>query len=61
MFRIKIKNTLPLNSVTPKRKTQRNAITKINWLMLFREIIVVYSDNHKKTPQMHTMGKTQHY
>jgi hypothetical protein len=27
-------------------KTQHFTITKINWLMLFREIIGVYSQNH---------------
>jgi hypothetical protein len=34
------------NSVRTAKKTQHFAITKINWLMLFKEIIAIYSDNH---------------
>jgi hypothetical protein len=29
-------------------KTQHFTITKINWLTLFKEIIAVYTENHKK-------------
>jgi hypothetical protein len=28
------------------KKTKHFSITKINWLMLLREIIIVYSENH---------------
>jgi hypothetical protein len=36
---------------TPVRTSKRTphfTITKINWLMLFKEIIAVYSQNHAK-------------
>jgi hypothetical protein len=36
------------NSVRTVKKTQHFTITKINLLTLFREIIVVYSEDHKK-------------
>jgi hypothetical protein len=36
------------NSVRTAKKTQHFTITKINSLMLFREIIAVYSENNKK-------------
>jgi hypothetical protein len=36
------------NSVPATKKTQHFTITKINWLMLFREIIAVYSENHTR-------------
>jgi hypothetical protein len=37
------------NSVPTSKKTQRVSIIKINWLMLFREIIAVYSENHMES------------
>jgi hypothetical protein len=36
------------NSVRTAKKTLHFAITKINWLTLFKEIIAVYSENHTK-------------
>jgi hypothetical protein len=36
------------NSVRTSKRTPHFTITKINWLMLFREIITVYSENHAK-------------
>jgi hypothetical protein len=36
------------NSVRTANKTQHFSITKINWLMLFKEIIAVYTENHTK-------------
>jgi hypothetical protein len=37
------------NSVrTSKRTTPHFTITKINWLMQFKAIIAVYSENHAK-------------
>jgi uracil DNA glycosylase len=36
------------NSVLTSKKTQHFSIIKINWLMLLKEIITVYSKNHKK-------------
>jgi hypothetical protein len=35
-------------SVRTAKKTPHFTITKINWLTLFKEIIVIYSDNHMK-------------
>jgi hypothetical protein len=35
-------------SVRTAKKTQPITITKISWLMLFKEIIAVYSENHVK-------------
>jgi hypothetical protein len=37
------------NPVPTSKKTQRLSIARIDWLMLFREIIAVYSENHIKT------------
>jgi hypothetical protein len=34
------------NSVPASEKTQCVSITKISWMMLFKEIIIVYSKNH---------------
>jgi hypothetical protein len=36
------------NSVRTAKKTQLLTITKINCLILFREMIAVYSENHTK-------------
>jgi hypothetical protein len=36
------------NHYSASKKTQPVTITKINWLMLFKEIIPVYSENHMK-------------
>jgi hypothetical protein len=36
------------NSVCTAKKTLHFTITRINWLMLFKEIIAVYSENHMK-------------
>jgi hypothetical protein len=36
------------NSVVASKKTQHFTITKINWLMLRKEIIPVYTENHMK-------------
>jgi hypothetical protein len=36
------------NSVRTSKRTPHFTITNINWLMLFKGIIVVYSDNHIK-------------
>jgi hypothetical protein len=36
------------NSVRTSKRTPTFTITKINWLMLFKEIIAVYSENHAK-------------
>jgi hypothetical protein len=36
------------NSVRTSKRTPHFTITKVNWLMLFREIIAVYSENHAK-------------
>jgi hypothetical protein len=36
------------NSVPTAKKTQHVSIAKTSWLMLFREMIVIYSDNHTK-------------
>jgi hypothetical protein len=36
------------NSVRTSKRTPHFTITKINWLMLFKEIMHVYSKNHTK-------------
>jgi hypothetical protein len=36
------------NSVRTSKRTPNFTIAKINWLMLFKEIIAVYSENHAK-------------
>jgi hypothetical protein len=36
------------NSVRTSKRTQHFTITKITWLMLFKEIIDIYSENHEK-------------
>jgi hypothetical protein len=36
------------NSVHTSKRTPHFTITKINWLMLFKEIITVYSENRAK-------------
>jgi hypothetical protein len=36
------------NSVRTSKRTPHFTITKINWLILFKEIIAVYSKNHAK-------------
>jgi hypothetical protein len=37
------------NSVRTAKKTSHFTITQINWLMLFKEIIAVYTENHTKS------------
>jgi hypothetical protein len=39
------------NSVRTSKRTPYFTITKINWVMLFKEIIAVYSENHAKPIQ----------
>jgi hypothetical protein len=34
------------NPVRTSKRTPHFTITKINWLMLFKEIIAVYTENH---------------
>jgi hypothetical protein len=36
------------NPVRTSKRTPHFTITKINWLMLFKGIIVIYSENHAK-------------
>jgi hypothetical protein len=36
------------NSVPTSKKTQHVSSENANWLMLFKEIAAVYSENHKK-------------
>jgi hypothetical protein len=36
------------NPVRTSKRTPYFTITEINWLMLFKEIIAVYSDSHTK-------------
>jgi hypothetical protein len=36
------------NSVRTSKRTPNSTITKINWLILFKEIIAVYSEKHAK-------------
>jgi hypothetical protein len=41
-------NTFFHHSAPNQKKTQRFSITKINWFMLLREIVTVYSENYTK-------------
>jgi hypothetical protein len=36
------------NPIRTSKRTPHFTITKINWLTLFKEIIIVYSENHTK-------------
>jgi hypothetical protein len=36
------------NSVRTSKRTPHFTVTKINWLMLIKEIIAVYTDNYTK-------------
>jgi hypothetical protein len=36
------------NSVRTSKRTPHFTITKINWLMMFKEIIAVHIENHTK-------------
>jgi hypothetical protein len=36
------------NSLSTSKKTQSVSIRKLDWLMLFKEMIAVYSENHMK-------------
>jgi hypothetical protein len=40
-------------------KTQHFSITKISWLMLFQEIIIVSSENHMKNIKTHHGQKAE--
>jgi hypothetical protein len=44
----KHKVQLNTGSVRTAMKTQNFTVTKINWLTLFKEIIAVYRENHRK-------------
>jgi hypothetical protein len=46
-------------SVPTSEKTQQLCITRINWSVLFREIIAVYSENHMKLKTV--LYKIQNY
>jgi hypothetical protein len=37
------------------------AVTEISWLMLFRELIAVWSEKHIRNTEMHSVGKLQSY
>jgi hypothetical protein len=37
------------DSVRTSKRTPHFTITKINWLTLFKEIIVVYNEDHAKS------------
>lgn len=45
---VQIKHTKFKNSVPTSQRTHNISITKTDWLMLFREIITVYSKSHYK-------------
>jgi hypothetical protein len=42
------------STVRTLKKTQLFPITKINWLMLFKEIIAVYSETHTSKKPVNT-------
>jgi hypothetical protein len=37
-----------MDSVPALKETQRFCVTHIGWLIQFREIVVIYTDNHMK-------------
>jgi hypothetical protein len=43
--------------IRTSKKTLHFTITKINWLMLFKEIIAVYTENHKSASDIE-VGKS---
>jgi hypothetical protein len=45
-LKLKLIFTVFKHSVFTSKKTKPITITKISWLMLFKEIIAVYSENH---------------
>jgi hypothetical protein len=46
------------NPVRTSKRTPHFTITKINWLMLFKEIIAAYSDNHiKPTNEKYSLNR----
>jgi hypothetical protein len=47
-LKMKLIYTVHKNSVRTSKRTTNFTITKINWLMLFKEIIAVYNENHAK-------------
>jgi hypothetical protein len=47
-LKMKLFYILVKNSVRTSKRTPHFTITKINWLILFKEIIAVYSENHAK-------------
>jgi hypothetical protein len=53
LYDIKAKNQklihiISMNSVRTSKRTQHFTITEITWLMVFKKIIAVYSENHMK-------------
>jgi hypothetical protein len=36
------------DSISTSKRTPHFTVTKINWLMLFKEIIAVFCENHTK-------------
>jgi hypothetical protein len=48
-LKAKLVQMLFKNSVRTSKRTPHFTITKINWLMLFKEIITVYSDCESHT------------
>jgi hypothetical protein len=47
-LKLKLIETTFKESVRTAKKTLHLSITKISWLMLFKEIIAVYFENHTK-------------
>jgi hypothetical protein len=47
-LKMKVVYILFKNSVRTSERTPHITVTKINWLMLFKEIIAVYSEKHTK-------------
>jgi hypothetical protein len=47
-LKMKLVYILLNNSVHTSKRTPNFTITKIYWLILFKEIIAVYSENHTK-------------
>jgi hypothetical protein len=47
------------NSVRTAKKTLHFTVTKINWLTLFKEIIVVYSEKRTKSTDIFSRQKAE--
>jgi hypothetical protein len=43
------------SSVCTSQETHHASATEVNWLMLFREIIAIYCENHMKNTHIYSL------